>query len=113
LADVTRVHFDILLKEAGRNAITTEIAQAGEYYYAEDHRKFLDEVAHFPLETQLRLRRASVRLLLTACDMCSGHIRLAVTPDQQYLHKNPYGYCGLGGTGLYRSRAVSQPASNP
>ena len=38
-------------------AITTEIAPAGPFYYAEDY-------------------------------------------HQQYLHKNPWGYCGLGGTGV-------------
>ena len=37
--------------------ITTEIAEAGPFYYAEDY-------------------------------------------HQQYLHKNPWGYCGLGGTGV-------------
>ena len=45
------------LRSAGLNPITTEIAEAGEFYYAEeDH--------------------------------------------QQYLAKNPGGYCGLGGTGV-------------
>ena len=46
-----------LLKGAGRDKITTEIAPAPEFYFAEeDH--------------------------------------------QQYLAKNPYGYCGLKGTGV-------------
>ncbi len=45
------------LKRAGLGAITTEIALAGPFYYAEDD-------------------------------------------HQQYLHKNPDGYCGLGGTGV-------------
>jgi len=45
------------LTKAGFPAITTEIAKAREFYFAED--------AH-----------------------------------QQYLHKNPNGYCGLGGTGV-------------
>jgi peptide-methionine (S)-S-oxide reductase len=45
------------LKAAGFEAITTEIAQAGPFYYAEDY-------------------------------------------HQQYLDKNPWGYCGLGGTGV-------------
>jgi peptide-methionine (S)-S-oxide reductase len=45
------------LSERHRGAITTEIAQAGPFYYAEDY-------------------------------------------HQQYLDKNPGGYCGLGGTGV-------------
>src|SRR5207248_11312980 len=45
------------LRAAGYPDITTEIAEAGAFYYAEDY-------------------------------------------HQQYLHKNPWGYCGLGGTGV-------------
>ncbi len=45
------------IREAGYTAITTEIREAGEFYYAEDY-------------------------------------------HQQYLEKNPGGYCGLGGTGI-------------
>jgi peptide-methionine (S)-S-oxide reductase len=45
------------LRAAGYPEITTEIDQAGPFYYAEDY-------------------------------------------HQQYLHKNPWGYCGLGGTGV-------------
>jgi peptide-methionine (S)-S-oxide reductase len=45
------------LKDAGHGAITTEIHDAPEFYYAEDY-------------------------------------------HQQYLHKNPDGYCGLGGCGV-------------
>jgi peptide-methionine (S)-S-oxide reductase len=45
------------LARAGHGAITTEIADAPPFYYAEDY-------------------------------------------HQQYLHKNPGGYCGLGGTGV-------------
>ena len=45
------------LTEAGYGAITTEIAPAGEFYFAEDY-------------------------------------------HQQYLAKNPDGYCGIGGTGV-------------
>lgn len=43
--------------EAGHGSVTTEIAEAGPFYYAEDY-------------------------------------------HQQYLQKNPGGYCGLGGTGV-------------
>ena len=45
------------LRAAGYGAITTEIRDAGEFYYAEDY-------------------------------------------HQQYLAKNPGGYCGIGGTGV-------------
>jgi peptide-methionine (S)-S-oxide reductase len=49
--------FQERLTNAGYGAITTEIAEAGPLYYAEDY-------------------------------------------HQQYLAKNPNGYCGLGGTGV-------------
>ena len=45
------------LRQAGHGEISTEIADAGPFYYAEDY-------------------------------------------HQQYLAKNPNGYCGLGGTGV-------------
>ncbi len=57
LAEATRDVFQSKLKEAGRGAITTEILDAPEFYFAEDY-------------------------------------------HQQYLAKNPNGYCGLGGTGV-------------
>jgi peptide-methionine (S)-S-oxide reductase len=56
-AEASRDAFAEWLKAAGFEAITTEIAQAGPFYYAEDY-------------------------------------------HQQYLDKNPWGYCGLGGTGV-------------
>jgi peptide-methionine (S)-S-oxide reductase len=46
-----------MLSEVGYGEITTEIAEAGPFYYAEPY-------------------------------------------HQQYLAKNPNGYCGLGGTGV-------------
>ena len=49
--------FQKQLRAAGYGAITTEIADAPAFYYAEDY-------------------------------------------HQQYLAKNPDGYCGLGGTGV-------------
>lgn len=56
-AEATKKEFAKNLKQAGYPAITTEILDAGEFYYAEDY-------------------------------------------HQQYLAKNPMGYCGLGGTGV-------------
>jgi peptide-methionine (S)-S-oxide reductase len=56
-AEASRDAYAERLARAGFPAITTEIAPAGEFYYAEDY-------------------------------------------HQQYLAKNPGGYCGLGGTGV-------------
>jgi peptide-methionine (S)-S-oxide reductase len=56
-AEATRDQFQAKLREAGYGDITTEIAEAGPFYYAEPY-------------------------------------------HQQYLHKVPNGYCGLGGTGV-------------
>jgi peptide-methionine (S)-S-oxide reductase len=57
LAQKTKAAFGQALKAKGFGPITTEIAPAAEFYYAEDY-------------------------------------------HQQYLGKNPNGYCGLGGTGV-------------
>ena len=56
-AEASRAAYQKALDAAGHGAITTEIREAPEYYYAEDY-------------------------------------------HQQYLAKNPQGYCGLGGTGV-------------
>ena len=57
VADASRERFQGALAKAGFGEITTEIAEAGPFYYAEPY-------------------------------------------HQQYLAKNPNGYCGLGGTGV-------------
>ena len=57
LAEASRAMFGERLREAGHGEISTEIADAGSFYYAEGY-------------------------------------------HQQYLAKNPNGYCGLGGTGV-------------
>ena len=57
IAEASKVAYADQLKAAGYPEITTEIAAAGPFYYAEDY-------------------------------------------HQQYLDKNPAGYCGLGGTGV-------------
>jgi peptide-methionine (S)-S-oxide reductase len=57
VAEATRAAFAERLRAARYPEISTEIAQAGPFYYAEDY-------------------------------------------HQQYLEKNPRGYCGLGGTGV-------------
>jgi peptide-methionine (S)-S-oxide reductase len=56
-AEASRAAFQDRLTDAGFGRVTTEIADAPPFYYAEDY-------------------------------------------HQQYLHKNPDGYCGLGGTGV-------------
>ena len=56
-AERSRKAFQEVLTASGYGEITTEIAPAGPFYYAEDY-------------------------------------------HQQYLSKNPWGYCGLGGTGV-------------
>jgi peptide-methionine (S)-S-oxide reductase len=56
-AERSREMYERELRDAGYGEITTEIAQAGPFYYAEPY-------------------------------------------HQQYLAKNPNGYCGLGGTGV-------------
>ncbi len=56
-AEAARDIYQKALASSGRGAITTEIREAPEFYYAEDY-------------------------------------------HQQYLAKNPGGYCGLGGTGV-------------
>ncbi len=56
-AVVSRGLFQQTLAKSGYGPVTTEILDAGEFYYAEDY-------------------------------------------HQQYLAKNPNGYCGLGGTGV-------------
>jgi peptide-methionine (S)-S-oxide reductase len=57
VAEASREAYQAALAAAGRGAITTELREAPELYYAEEY-------------------------------------------HQQYLAKNPDGYCGLGGTGV-------------
>ena len=57
LAVASKAAYEAKLREAKFDAITTEILEAPEFYYAEDY-------------------------------------------HQQYLAKNPGGYCGIGGTGI-------------
>jgi peptide-methionine (S)-S-oxide reductase len=56
-AEASREAYQKVLSAAGHGAITTEVREAPEFYYAEEY-------------------------------------------HQQYLAKNPEGYCGLGGTGV-------------
>jgi peptide-methionine (S)-S-oxide reductase len=65
-AEASRVAYGEALAAAGHDPVTTEIAPAPAYYYAEDY-------------------------------------------HQQYLAKNPGGYCGIGGTGV----SCPVPATTP
>jgi peptide-methionine (S)-S-oxide reductase len=56
-AEASKAMYETALKGKGYGAVTTEIVDAPEFYFAEDY-------------------------------------------HQQYLAKNPFGYCGLGGTGV-------------
>jgi peptide-methionine (S)-S-oxide reductase len=67
LAESSREMFNARLRQKGYPEITTEIAKAGPFYYAEDY-------------------------------------------HQQYLDKNPMGYCGLGGTGVSCPIGLNVPA---
>jgi peptide-methionine (S)-S-oxide reductase len=64
-AEASRAAYEKALAAAGHGAITTEIRDAPEFYYAEGY-------------------------------------------HQQYLAKNPSGYCGLGGTGVACPRGIMQ-----
>ena len=68
-AEQSRAMYEPVLKAAGYGTITTEIAAAPEFYYAEDY-------------------------------------------HQQYLAKNPWGYCGIGGTGVSCPAGLAQAVSS-
>jgi peptide-methionine (S)-S-oxide reductase len=68
-AEASRVSYQAMLTKEGYGEITTEIAKAGPFYYAEDY-------------------------------------------HQQYLAKNPNGYCGLGGTGVSCPIGLTQTQSS-
>jgi peptide-methionine (S)-S-oxide reductase len=67
-AEASKVRYEAELAKRGFGEITTEIAEAAPFYYAEDY-------------------------------------------HQQYLAKNPGGYCGLGGTGVSCPVGVGVDAS--
>ena len=66
-AEASRAAYEAALKDRGYGAVTTEIVDAPEFYFAEDY-------------------------------------------HQQYLSKNPSGYCGLGGTGVSCPIGIGEPA---
>jgi peptide-methionine (S)-S-oxide reductase len=70
LAQASRDAYNKRLRAEGYPEITTEIAKAGPFYYAEDY-------------------------------------------HQQYLQKNPWGYCGLGGTGVSCPTGLNTSSTAP
>jgi peptide-methionine (S)-S-oxide reductase len=66
-AEAARAAYEAALKGRGFGAVTTEVIDAPEFYFAEDY-------------------------------------------HQQYLAKNPHGYCGLGGTGVSCPIGISESA---
>jgi peptide-methionine (S)-S-oxide reductase len=69
-AKASRERFQGALKDKGYGEITTEITEAGPFFYAEDY-------------------------------------------HQQYLHKVPHGYCGLGGTGVSCPVGIGAASDQP
>jgi peptide-methionine (S)-S-oxide reductase len=67
-AMASRDRYNDALLKAGRGEITTELAEAGPFFYAEEY-------------------------------------------HQQYLAKNPNGYCGIGGTGVSCPIGLGTPAA--
>ena len=67
-AEASKAAYQKVLSANGYGPITTEIAEAPPFYYAEDY-------------------------------------------HQQYLAKNPWGYCGLGGTGVACPVGIAEAAS--
>ena len=69
-AEASKAMYEPAIKTKGYGAITTEIVDAPEFYFAEDY-------------------------------------------HQQYLAKNPFGYCGLGGTGVSCPIGLGAKAAQP
>ncbi len=67
-AEASKAAYEAVLRDRGYGAVTTEIVDAPEFYFAEDY-------------------------------------------HQQYLSKNPSGYCGLGGTGVSCPIGIQEAAS--
>ncbi|MFG0604421.1 peptide-methionine (S)-S-oxide reductase MsrA [Vibrio mimicus] len=66
------------------------------YYFSEEQH----EVAEASKATYQALLSADERATITTEILPAGPYYFAETYHQQYLAKNPNGYCGLGGTGI-------------
>ncbi|MGI8711800.1 MAG: peptide-methionine (S)-S-oxide reductase MsrA [Solirubrobacteraceae bacterium] len=68
------------------------------YWDTDEHRR-LAQASRDAYNEQLRAQRYAE--ITTEIDSASAHpFYYAEDYHQQYLHKNPWGYCGLGGTGV-------------
>lgn len=70
--------------------------RSGIYYYSDDDRKEA-EFSHDIYDTKLK---AAGYNSITTEILAAPEFFFAETYHQQYLGRNPHGYCGLGGTGV-------------
>ena len=70
--------------------------RSGIYYYTDEHRKLAESSKE---SYQKELDRAGHGSITTEIEK-AGEFYYAEDYHQQYLHKNPNGYCGMGGTGV-------------
>ena len=70
--------------------------RSGIYYYTDEHRKLAESSKE---AYQKELDRAGHGSITTEIEK-AGEFYYAEDYHQQYLHKNPNGYCGMGGTGV-------------
>ena len=70
--------------------------RSGIYYYSDDQRA----AAERSLETYRQCLKAAGYGAITTEILPAGPFYYAEDYHQQYLEKNPAGYCGLGGTGV-------------
>ena len=70
--------------------------RSGIYYYTDEHRKLAENSKE---AYQKELDRAGHGSITTEIEK-AGEFYYAEDYHQQYLHKNPNGYCGMGGTGV-------------
>ena len=70
--------------------------RSGIYYYTDEHQKLAESSKE---AYQKELDRAGHGSITTEIEK-AGEFYYAEDYHQQYLHKNPNGYCGMGGTGV-------------
>lgn len=70
--------------------------RSGVYYFSDSQRQLAEQTK---AAYQLALNEKNIGEITTEI-LPAGEFYYAETYHQQYLHKNPGGYCGLGGTGV-------------
>ena len=70
--------------------------RSGIYYYTDEHR----DIAKKTKEAYQKALDNSGHGKITTEILKAGEFYYAEDYHQQYLHKNPNGYCGMGGTGV-------------